>query len=96
MTGTIELQPRHEWQILATAQLEEEVSRMAFNRWEEYLCIRKTSSSEFEIAYCTKKGDQLVSTGALRLVVTAGWFETLDLLREAPERIRAFIRASSG
>jgi hypothetical protein len=85
-----------EWHILATAELEEEVSRMAYDRWQEHLCIRKTGSSRYEVAFCKMKGERLVSTGALRLLITDGWFETLELLGEAPDRIQAFIRSTRG
>lgn len=83
-----------EWHILSTAYLEEEVSRMAYERWQEHLCIRKCGGAQYEVAFCKKEGGRLVSTGALRLVVTAGWFETLDLLSDAPDRIKAFIRST--
>ena len=81
------------WHIIATAQLEEEVSRMAFVRWQEHLCIRKVGMSTYEVAYCEEKRGRLVSTGALHLLVKAGWFETLELLGDAPERIKAFIQS---
>lgn len=96
LTGASDPQRGSKWHTLATVQLEEEVGRMAYDRWEEHLCIREAGFSEFEIAYCVEKDGRLESTGRLRLLVTAGWFETLDLLRDAPELVRAFIHGRSG